>query len=91
MLLKYSSRFKKDLKAYKHDKSVLNGLEEILDLLSQGKNLPAKNKNHRLSGEFNDCFECHVKPDVILMYKQHENILYVLLLRIGSHSRIFGE
>ena len=91
MLLKYSSRFKKDLKAYKHDKPVLNDLEEVLDLLLEGKSLPAKNRNHRLSGEFSDCFECHIRPDVILIYKYHENILHILLLRIGSHSRIFGK
>ena len=91
MLLKYSSRFKKDLKSYKHDRSVLDDLEEVLDILSQGNELPVKNRNHRLSGEFNDCFECHVRPDIILVYKHSENTLYLLLLRIGSHSRIFGK
>jgi len=91
MLLKYSSRFKKDLKSYKHDKSVLDDLEEVLDILLQGNEIPVKNKNHRLSGEFKDCFECHIRPDVILIYKRSENTLYLLLLRIGSHSRIFGN
>jgi len=91
MLLKYSSRFKKDLKSYKHDKSVLDDLEEVLDILLRGNEIPVKNKNHRLSGEFKDCFECHIRPDVILIYKRSENTLYLLLLRIGSHSRIFGK
>ena len=87
--LKYSSRFKKDLKTYKHDQSVLIELESVLDMLCRGTQLPAKNDNHRLLGEFNDCFECHIMPDVLLVYKKEKKEIIILLLRIGSHSKIF--
>jgi len=87
--LKYSSHFKKDLKAYKHDKSVLAELEKVLDILAKGKSLPEKNYNHSLKGVFKDCFECHIKPDIILVYKIEKLELIVLLLRFGSHSDIF--
>jgi len=89
MILKYSSRFKKDLKIYKHDKDLLIELEKVLDILINDKVLPSKNLNHRLSGEFKDCFECHVKPDVILIYKIEKSEITILLLRIGSHSDLF--
>jgi len=88
-LLKYSSRFKKDLRLYKHNRAVLIELEEVLDILARGGRLPLKFSNHRLTGEFKDCFECHIKPDVLLIYKIEKSEIIVLLLRIGSHSELF--
>lgn len=88
-LLKYSSRFKKDLKRYEHNKPVLDGLERILDMLAKGKKLSPHNFNHRLAGEFKDCYECHIKPDAVLVYKIEKSEITVLLLRIGSHSELF--
>ena len=88
-LLKYSGRFKKDLKRYRHDRAVLDELEKVLDLLVKGGTLPAKNFNHRLTGEFKDCFECHIRPDVLLIYKIEKLEITILLLRIGSHSELF--
>jgi mRNA interferase YafQ len=88
-LLKFSSRFKKDLKSYKHDKFFLVELEKVLDILAKGKDLPDKNLYHPLIGEFKGCFECHVKSDVLLIYKIEKSELIVLLLRVGSHSNLF--
>jgi mRNA interferase YafQ len=87
--LKYSSRFKKDLKCYKNNKTVLVELEKILNILIKGGKLPAKNLNHGLRGEFKDCFECHIEPDVLLIYKIENKEVMILLLRIGSHSKLF--
>ena len=87
--LKYSSRFKKDLKLYKNDKVVLFELEKVLDSLIAGKKLIEKYRNHPLNGEFKGCFECHIRPNVLLVYKIEKNEISVLLLRIGSHSELF--
>lgn len=88
-LLKYSSHFKKDLKHYKNDKKILLELEAFLDILIEGKTIPDKYQQHQLIGEFKDCFECHIKPDVLLVYKIEKEELIILLLRVGSHSNIF--
>lgn len=88
-VLKYSHRFKRDLKLYQYDKVVLTELEQVLDILVQGAKLPAKNYNHRLIGEFKDCFECHLKPDVLLIYQVAQSEITILLLRLGSHSELF--
>jgi mRNA interferase YafQ len=87
--LKFSSRFKKDLKPYKHDKQLLEELETVLNILVKGRDLPIKYCNHPLIGEFKGCFECHIKPDVLLIYKLEKAELNILLLRIGSHSDLF--
>jgi len=81
-LLKYSNHFKKDLKYFKRDQSVIKDLEKILDILVKGEKLPQKNLNHSLGGEFKDCFECHVRPDVLLIYKIEKLEISILLLRI---------
>lgn len=88
-VLKYSSRFKKDLKVFKHNKAVLVELEKVLDVLVAGKKLSTNNFVHQLKGEFKDCFECHVMPDVLLVYKKEKAKITILLLRIGSHSKLF--
>ena len=87
--LKYSSRFKKDLKRYEQNKKALAELENILDCLLAGKSLPPKNKNHKLLGEFKDCLECHIQSDLLLVYKIEKEEIMILLLRIGSHAEIF--
>jgi len=102
--LKYSTRFKKDLKSFKHSEELLLILEDVLDILISGKQLPEKYRNHQLQGEFNSCFECHLRPDVLLVYKKNFSVpeisgfqqckkdkqeVSILLLRIGSHSDLF--
>jgi len=87
--LKYSTCFKKELKVFKHNKDLFLIFEEVLDILISGKSLPKKYRNHPLKGEFNGCFECHLKPDVLLIYKKDKQEISILLLRIGSHSDLF--
>lgn len=84
---KFSTRFKKDLKKYEHKKEVIKEFNEILKLLISKTKLPEKYKDHDLSGNYVDYRECHVKPDVLLIYKADEQLLY--LYRIGSHSELF--
>lgn len=88
-LLKYSRHFKKDLKSYRHDKVFLDELEEVLDLLAKGIDLPDKYHNHPLRGEFKGCFDCHIRSDIVLIYKVEKADLLILLLRVGSHSELF--
>lgn len=89
-LLKYSTRFKKDLKKYQHDDKVLLELELLLDCLIKEAPLDKKYHNRKLKGEFLDFYECHIFPDVLLIYQIEKNEIYVLLLRIGSHAKLFA-
>lgn len=84
---KFSTRFKKDLKKYEHKKEVIKEFNEVLKLLLSQTRLPEKYKDHDLSGNYINYRECHVKPDVLLIYKMDEQLLY--LHRIGSHSELF--
>lgn len=87
--LKPTSQFKKDLKLMKKRGNDLTLLEEVLSLLADGKPLAEKYRNHTLTGDFVGCSECHIKPDWLLVYEYDEEILYLYLLRTGSHSDLF--
>lgn len=90
---KYSAKFKKDLKKiYYHGSFDPQELEYIINLLTNNRNLENKYnkyKNHKLKGEFKNCYECHIKPDVLLIYQIDKINAVIYLLRIGSHSELF--
>lgn len=87
-----STQFKRD---YKHVKSMpryrkdLDSLvSTILELLLADKSLPEINCDHPLSGNWNGYRECHIKPDLLLIYKKpNKNTLR--LVRLGTHSELF--
>ena len=61
---------------------------EVLALLLADEPLPQKFRDHSLTGEYADCRECHLKPDLLLIYRRVEgNTLE--LTRLGSHSELF--
>lgn len=85
---KFSTQFKRDLKKYQHKQDVLEEFEEVLKILLSGKKLPSKYRDHNLFNNFKRYRECHIKPDVLLLYHVDDHKLY--LYRIASHSEIFG-
>lgn len=78
---------KRDLKKYKHQKQVLLELQEIIEFLTKKRKLPAKCRDHNLTGNWIHHRECHVKNDVLLIYKIEDDTLF--LTRFGSHSELF--
>ncbi len=62
-------------------------LLEIVTLLISKKSLPAKNRNHKLQGEYNDFWECHIEPDWLLIYKKTKDV--IILSRTGTHTDLF--
>ncbi|MCK4554141.1 type II toxin-antitoxin system YafQ family toxin [Candidatus Parcubacteria bacterium] len=89
--LKYSKKFKKELKKINKNANFnIKKLEYIFDLLINGKPLEKKYQDHKLHGEFNNCYECHIKSNLLLIYKIDERNLIIYLLRIGPHSELFG-
>lgn len=81
----YTRQFKTELKKVRDKSSV----GEVIKMLACGEALPAKYRPHRLSGNYAECMECHVKPDLLLIYKIDNEVLILTLLRIGSHSALF--
>ncbi len=83
----WQSQFKKDFKNTKKRRKNLDKLAHIITELQHGKQLPPKNKNHKLKGKYIDYWECHIESDWLLIYKLTS--LELILIRTGSHSELF--
>ena len=78
--------YKRELKG-RHRTILKLTLSVIMQLLIYDHPLPAKYKDHALTGNWKDCRNCHIKPDLILIYrKPNDDVLQ--LARIGSHSEL---
>lgn len=87
--IKPTNKFQKDLKRIQKRGYDMSLLREIIKKLSNGEQLPPKNKDHNLSGNYANCRECHITPDWLLVYEIYEDDLYLYLTRTGTHSDLF--
>lgn len=85
----YSTRFKKDvLLAMKRGKD-MGKLATVVELLCTGDPLPARYRDHPLSGRYAGFRDCHIEPDWELLYRIEKNQLQLILVRMGTHSDLF--
>lgn len=84
-----STKFKKDLKVIIKRGYDMRLLDDIISRLANGEELPDKNKDHALVGNFGGCRECHITPDWLLIYEIDNDELLLYLTRTGSHSDLF--
>jgi mRNA interferase YafQ len=86
----YTNRFKRD---YRREKSGRHGrkldalLMDVVNLLAADAPLPRGNLDHPLTGEWDDHRDCHIRPDLVLIYRK-PNDDSLELVRIGSHSEL---
>ncbi len=83
----WSSLFKRSAK--KLSKKDYQKMTEVIDTLLIKETLPKQYKNHKLSGNLKDYQECHIKPDLLLIYRYIDDELELYLFNIGSHSDLF--
>jgi mRNA interferase YafQ len=88
-----SSAFKRDYKRTKatprHCKDLESLLSAVITLLLSDRTLPGSNRDHALSGDYMGYRECHIKPDLLLIYRKPDTKT-LRLARLGSHSELFG-
>ena len=85
-----SSAFKKDRRRESknsRNRDIDLRIVEVLSLLSKDVVLPSKYRLHKLRGSYSGFLECHVKPDLLMIFRLEDNHVY--LLRLGSHSELF--
>lgn len=89
--IKYTTQFKRDYKREKkssyHRKTLDTDLVAIIDLLVADQPLPLSSYDHLLIGEWKDHRDCHLKPDLVLIYRKPD-IELLELVRLGSHSEL---
>jgi mRNA interferase YafQ len=85
----YTGAFKKDYKRCSKRNYNLSLLQKAVELLEADGTLPSNYKPHKLSGDFSDCWECHIQPDWLLLWLQDDTLNELTFIRTGSHSDLF--
>ena len=91
--IEWTAAFKRDYKRTKatpRHKDIETVLSEVGELLAEDKPLKEKHRDHNLGGDWKDHRECHLKPDLLLIYKKPDEKT-LRFVRMGSHSELFGK
>ncbi len=85
-----TGQFKKDFKRESkglHRLALTTDLATIIQLLVDDKPLADKHRDHALAGNWRDHRDCHVRPDLVLIYRKPDDVT-LQLVRLGSHSEL---
>jgi len=88
--IRRTARFKKDYKREvkgRHRATLDADLVAVVSLLASDAPLPDRNHDHALTGNWADCRDCHLRPDLVLIYRKPEASI-LELVRLGSHSEL---
>lgn len=88
--IRRTTQFKRDYKREAkgaHRTTLDADLRAVVTLLASDSPLPERLRDHPLSGEWKDFRDCHVKPDLVLIYRKPDKDT-LDLVRIGSHSEL---
>lgn len=85
-----TSQFKRDFKREmkgRHASTLAQALAATLNALVDDKPLEPRYRDHALSGDWKDHRDCHIRPDLVLLYRKTEDGV-LQLVRLGSHSEL---
>ena len=85
--IKFTRAFKKSHK--KLNQAHKDLLMSIINKLANGEVLELKYNDHALKGEWINHRECHIRPDLLLIYKKQDDLLILTCVNVGSHSELF--
>lgn len=87
--LVYTTQFKKDYKLAQKRHVDIEELFKVIAMLQNQQVLPEEKKDHALVGNYKGYRECHVRSDLLLIYKVREKQLELILFRTGTHSDLY--
>jgi len=91
--IEWTSAFKRDFKriaSTPRHRDVESILPTIAGLLAEDEPLPQRHHDHALGGNWKGHRECHLKPDLLLIYKLPDEET-LRLTRMGTHSDLFAQ
>lgn len=83
----YTTRFKKAYR--KLSPKDRDDVDCVIQKLLHSEILEQKYRDHQLTGSLKGYRDCHVHPDLVLIYKKEDEILVLTAVEVGSHSRLF--
>jgi len=85
----YTTQFKRDYKLAQKRGVDVEELFKVIGMLQKQEHLPPEKKDHILRGNYKGYRECHVRPDLLLIYKIKDKELELVLFRTGTHSDLY--
>lgn len=85
-----TGQFRRDYKREakgQHRATLDADLVPVLEALARDQPLEPRHRDHALTGEWKDHRDCHVKPDLVLIYRKPDDVT-LQLVRLGSHSEL---
>jgi mRNA interferase YafQ len=70
-----------------HRRTLDDDFVAVVTALANDRPLAAKHRDHALSGNWKDYRDCHIKPDLVLIYRKPDDAV-LQLVRLGSHSEL---
>ena len=86
-----SKRFEKDMKRCQKRGYDMQLIKDAIRLLAETGTLPSEYKPHQLHGDRKGQWECHIQPDWLLIWEQHDQELILVMLNTGTHSDLFSK
>lgn len=84
-----TGKFERDIKRCKKRNYDINLLLSVVEILKETGTLPPLYRPHKLSGQYEGLWECHIKGDWLLIWKQNDTELILLLTDTGTHADLF--
>ena len=88
--IEWTSQFKRDYKREgkgQHRATLDVELFPIVEALANDQLLDPHYRDHALTGDWKDYRDCHIKPDMVLIYRKPDDVV-LQLVRLGSHSEL---
>lgn len=82
-----TKRFDKDYAKLSNDDRAL--VKQVVNRLANNEVLERKYRDHPLKGDFEGFRDCHVKPDLVLIYSKNKETLILTAFRVNTHSELF--
>lgn len=91
--IEFTSNFKKDLKRLRNNEAKLSKVAHVIEMLAQGEDIPASMKPHKLIGNYAGHLELHIEGNLLLIWLEKTELgdMTIYLVRLGSHSELFGK
>ncbi len=88
--IKTTHKFEKDFVRCIKRNYPIDSLGKVLVILENTGKLPQNYRPHLLSGTYTGYWECHIKPDWLLIWRQNDVSGVIELVRTGTHADLFG-
>ncbi len=89
--IKFTGEFKRQMKMCERRGYDMQLLREAIRILATEGKLPEEYLPHQLHGDRRGQWECHIQPNWLLVWQQHNRELVLVMLNTGTHADLFSK